>query len=159
MTGELCSQPPLGAAAGSTGTQLERGAIRHELAARGGIVPGQEVFQWNVREIRVRVPGIPVGESELCALGHAVHVPGRQKPGRGKGLPIEHRELLKEYGSLAPGPAFSDRPALELTGDGRLVPGLERGEVSAGKQPAMCGPRAVHELLTTVAIDRICDEA
>src|SRR5438477_6835904 len=127
-------------AAGPARPQLERGPIAHDAAPLVRVIARQQLIQRHATEVGVAVPGLAVGESELCALGDKVDVLGGEKAGSAQVIGLEQAQLLQEDWALAPRAALDNGPAMEVGGDGWLVMSLETGEVLAGDQSSMRRP-------------------
>ena len=93
------------------------------------------VVERDVDEVGVAVPGLAVGEGELRALGHRVHVLGERLPERGEVEALEQAQLLQEDRRLAPRPGLQHRDAVVVDGERRLV----TGRASRADRPRRAG--------------------
>ena len=145
---------------GRAGTQLGRRPGADQPAPALGVPVGQQRLDRHIGEVGVAVPGFPVGEGELAALGHGVdEVRGTGAHG-GEVEAAEQRELLQEHRPLAPGPGLADGQAAELVGQRLLEPRLPAGQVVVGQQSPVRLPGHVHDLGGgEVRGDRLGDEA
>ena len=128
------------------GDEAGRGLLAHERAALRGVGRGQQAGQRDVGLPRVAVPGLPVGESQLGALGDRVDELGAARAHLFEIKPVEQGQLLEEHRALAPGAGLADGEAAEVEGDGRLGGRPPGGQVGAGQQAAVAGAGGVHDL-------------
>ena len=63
-------------AARTTRSQLHRRAFTDEPAPLLVVAGRKQLFEWRRDEVRVAVPGLAIGESQLRALGHEMDVLG-----------------------------------------------------------------------------------
>jgi hypothetical protein len=114
-------QPGL-AASGRAGPELGRRFLAEQSPPLFRVVPREQVGERHIGELRVAVPGLAVGEGELCALSDGVY-PFRARLAHGDEVEsLEQPELLEEDGRLAPRACLEDLVAVVVDRQ-RLLPG------------------------------------
>ncbi len=139
--------------------ELQRCARANQGAAGIRVVAGEQALEVHLDECGIRVPGFAVRECELRALDDRVDVIGGQKAGSDEVEALQQAQLLQENGALAPRPAFSDGPSLEVGRHSCLVTGPVAREVVACQEARMWRSRAVHRLGSAVDPDGFGDES
>src|SRR5712691_9569784 len=139
--------------------ELQRCAWAHQRAAGIRVVAGEQALEVHFDECGIRVPGFAVRERELRALDDRVNVIGGQKAGSGEVEALQQTQLLQENGALAPRPAFSDGPTLEVGRYRGLVIGPVVREIVACQEAGMWRSRAVHQLGSALVLDGFGDES
>ena len=128
------------------GSQLQRRLVPDQGPAAVGVGGVEQAVQGHVEGGRVAVPGLPVGEGELGALGHRVDVGGAAQAHRLQVEPVEQAELLEQHRALAPRAGLAHRPAAVLDRHRRLHRGPPAGQVVAVQQPLVAPAAHVHDL-------------
>ena len=141
------------------GTQLGGRLGPDQLAPGVGVFAGKQRLDRHVGEVGVAVPGLPVGERELAAFGHGVHVVrGARTHGR-QVEAVEQRELLEEHRTLPPGLGLAHGQAADVVGQRLLEPRVPARQVGVGQQPPVRPAGHVHDLGGGhVGGDRLGDE-
>ena len=102
-------------------TELGRRFVFHQPPPLFRVLPREQVRQRHVGESRIAVPGLAVGEGELRALRHCVHVLGARMAERRELEALEQAQLLQEDGRLAPRTCLQHCQPGVVDGEGRLV--------------------------------------
>ena len=116
-------------------TELAGGGLRDERAAVGGVLLAQQQVERDVGEVGVAVPGLAVGERQLCALDHGVDQLRRRC--RAEVEAFQQGELLQEHRALSPGTGLEDGVAAVVERQRPLERGLPAGHVVAGEKTVL----------------------
>ena len=133
-------------AAGPAGPQLAGGTVADQLPPLVVVLWRQQFPQRDIGELRVAVPGFPVGERQLGALGDRVHKLRSGRVGIVQVEPGQQGQLLGEHRSLTPRPGLAHRQAPVAERQRLLHPRPVASHVVAGEQPAVGYARDVHDL-------------
>ena len=151
------AREPRAASVGRPRPELGRRLVTDELAPAVGIGRREELVHGHVDEVRVAVPRLAIGERELRALGHRVHVLGARMAEGGEIESFEQAELLEEHGRLAPRTCLEHGQAVVVDREGLLVRRPPVAEILLREQPRVPLARAVHPLLGLEAQEGVGD--